>query len=346
MGERQPKIIVVTGPTASGKSALAVALGQRIGGAVVNADSVAVYQGFDIGSGKPDVLEQKGVPHYLLSHRSPDEPYDAGVFRDEAIPLIERLTSEGAVPIVCGGTGLYISALLGGLVQTSRIGEDAEARMHQLEASVPTPEVSRMLHRWLAERDPRTAAQLHPNDLHRLRRAVLVYLSSGCSLADLQAQHGYSDQTFQAMIFVLSPDRAWLYQKINERVRSMLDAGLVEETEALSERYGAGIASLGAIGYRHAAAFLRGNLDAETLETEMARDTRRFAKRQLTWWRNQPAKLGWRIGGAHRISGTWNVESLEELAFRETRIFLNGAEPDRATPVVHYLLSESFDEGL
>lgn len=290
--------MVITGPTGSGKSRIALTLAQRLKGEIVNADSVQVYRDFDIGSGKPSAEELSQVPHHLYSEIPPDQNFDAGLFRVLATKKIDQLVGKGALPILVGGTGLYIRSLLCGLVSMGEITEEARHALagREKELSSITDDVkeqSRGLHDWLREIDEQTAAQVHPADLCRVRRALLVRLSTGDSLSMLQAQHRHSERDFRALVMAMLPKREKLYQAIDARVDRMLAEGLVAETEKLRSQYPLNSRPFAAIGYRHVGLFLDGKLAYPEMIELLKRDTRRFAKRQMTWWRNQPEALGW-----------------------------------------------------
>jgi len=286
MTER-PSIICITGPTASGKSSFAIEAALRLGGEIINADSVQVYRGADIGSAKPTPDDRKKVPHHLIDIVDPDEEFDAARFRVEAGRVIEELAARNTVPIISGGTGLYLRSLLGGLVETPEITEDARAEVSARESE------GTELYPWLMQVDPFTAESLSPGDSSRIKRALLVHLTSGGSLRKMQEEHAHSTISYRALVICLQPPRDELYRAIDSRTTEMLRAGLLQEVETLLSRYSPECKIFGAIGYRRAVECLNGTLAPEKLEESISRDTRRFAKRQLTWWRHQPALLGW-----------------------------------------------------
>lgn len=289
-------IIVVTGPTCSGKSELALRIAESMNGEIVNADSVQVYRGLDVGSAKPPPSELLRVPHHLISIVEPDDSFDAGAFTERADDAIRSIACRGRAPVIAGGTGLYLSALLHGLVETAHAGADAVDELEQRWGLTGRSrnDRARALHRALAERDPVTAGALHPHDLQRVRRALGISLVHGGSLGALQRAHGRRDVRYRAFVIVLLPDRAALYRRIDERVTAMMSAGLLEEVRRLLDRYPRSVKALGALGYRQLSSHLAGEQPLEAAVESIRRDTRRFAKRQLTWWRHQPAKLGWR----------------------------------------------------
>ncbi|MCB0346812.1 MAG: tRNA (adenosine(37)-N6)-dimethylallyltransferase MiaA [Bdellovibrionales bacterium] len=293
--ERQ-RIAVITGPTASGKSGAALQAALAVGGSIINADSVSVYEDFNIGSSKPSAADLKLVPHYLVSRCRPTEDFNAGVFSSMADEAIAAIRSAGRLPLVVGGTGLYISALLGGLIDTGKVSDDAKEQiaLRVRGFAGEQSEVALELHRWLTELDPLSAQQLNPRDSARVVRALEVFLSTGESLAELQREH-VSSPRYDALIAAILPPRDELYKAIDDRVDRMIADGLLDEVESLLQRYPANARAFASIGYSHAAAFINQQIPYEQMLNDMKRDTRRFAKRQLTWWRNQPGKLGWHI---------------------------------------------------
>ena len=297
MSIERPDVVVITGPTASGKSDLAVEAALAFDGEIVNADSVQIYRGFDIGSAKPSEETLRIVPHHLYSVLDPACPCNAGWFVDTARRVIDEICARGKLPIIAGGTGLYLTALLGGLVKVPQIAEEARAAVTRVEAEAGSlnQRAEDHLYSWLAALDPSGAAQLHKNDLVRVRRALMVRLTTGSSLFQLQASHCHAERPYRALVFILSfSDRETLYRLIDERVHHMIEQGLVDEVKNLSRAYPLFSPAFDAIGYRHAGLFLRGELSRDEMMQRLKRDTRRFAKRQMTWWRNQPLRLGWR----------------------------------------------------
>lgn len=281
-------IVAIVGPTASGKSSLALEVGERLGAEIVNADSVQVYREFNIGSAKPSADELARVRHHLISILEPNEQCDAGRFvqlADEAISTISSL------PLVVGGSGLYLQALLNGLVAVERGSEDARQRVEEVFRA----EGAEGLHRWLTELDPAGASRLHPNDISRTRRALEVAISHGSSLREATDLHRGGAARYRALVICLLPPRDELYRRIDRRVEVMLEAGLLDEVRQIVGKYGPQVAGCQAIGYRQCCQFLAGEIDYSSMVEQIQRDTRRFAKRQFTWWRHQPQRLGWNI---------------------------------------------------
>jgi tRNA dimethylallyltransferase len=281
----KPRVIVVCGPTAVGKTRAGIALAQALNGEIVSADSMQVYRGMDIGTAKPTAEERAAATHHLIDIVEPDEPFDAAVYGALARDAVAGLHRRGKVPVVVGGTGLYIKALLRGLFRAGG-GDPALRRRLRAEAEALGAE---RLHARLAECDPAAAARLHPNDTFRVLRALEVYELTGRPISGLQQEHGFAETPFAALTIGLTLDRATLYQRIDRRVDAMVAAGLEQEVRCLLDRgFGPELTSMQSIGYSHMTAFVGGALTWEECLRTLKRDTRRFAKRQLTWFRSEP----------------------------------------------------------
>jgi tRNA dimethylallyltransferase len=295
MVEPARKIIVITGPTASGKSALSVELAQQFGGEIVNADSMQVYKGMDIGTAKPSPEVRAGTPHHLFDIVDPDEDFNAAVYRSLAVSAIEDVLARGRVCFLVGGTGLYIKTLLGGLFSCPpadlQIREDLRRQRDALG--------SEALHRRLARLDPESAQKIHPRDWVRIIRSLEIIQLMGRPFSALAREHGFRNKTFRSIRFCLQMDREDLYHRINRRSLSMVERGLVEETEGFLNRgYSPDLKSMKSLGYRHAVQHLDGLVDRDRMISELQKDTRRYAKRQLTWFRADP-EMKW-IGFGER----------------------------------------------
>ncbi len=284
-------IIIITGPTASGKSNVALEIARELSGEIINADSVQVYRGFDIGSAKPLPEDLNKVPHHLFSVVEPDEDWNAGVFIKRAAPVIFDITKRGKIPVITGGTGLYIRSLICGLALTSEIPESVKKQVREIE------EVQGVsgLREKLQELDPKAVKNLEPNDRSRLARALSVALTEGQPLSEIQSSHRNENRHYRALVVVLLPERELLYEKINKRVDQMLELGLVNEVRELSQRYPREIRGFTAIGYNQVIEYLEGKYGELEMAENIKQATRHFAKRQLTWWRNQPQSLNWKI---------------------------------------------------
>lgn len=284
--ESRPAVVVVAGPTAAGKSGAAVALAERFEGEVVNADSMQVYRYLDIGTAKPDAATRARVPHHLYDVVDPDQRYSAGRYAKEARIAVDAIAARGRVPIVTGGTGLYLRALLEGVVETPAVDPERRATLEAeaqaaREAGDPT-----QLHRRLAERDPESAARIHPNDLRRTLRALEILEASGRAASELRDAHRFGDRPYRSLYLVLDPGRDALDERIAARSKGMIDAGLLRELRGLLERrYPPTLPCFQAIGYRHLLPVAEGSEILPHALAAMIRDTRRFARRQRTWFR-------------------------------------------------------------
>jgi tRNA dimethylallyltransferase len=305
--QEKPRVIVVCGPTAAGKTTVGIALAQALNGEIVSADSMQVYRGMDIGTAKPTAAEQAAAPHHLIDVVEPDEAFDAARYAELGRAAIFALHRRGRLPVVVGGTGLYIKALLSGLFQAG--GRDPEVR-RRLRAEAEALGAAG-LHARLAECDPVSASRLHANDTLRILRALEVFETTGRPISRLQDEHRFADSPFVALKIGLSLGREALYARIDRRVDVMLAAGLEEEVRGLlGKGYGPGLKPMQSIGYSHMAALVAGRLGrAECIRT-LKRDTRRFAKRQLTWFRPDP--------GIH-----WSAPERGADLIRLSREFLN-----------------------
>ncbi|HET6265598.1 MAG TPA: tRNA (adenosine(37)-N6)-dimethylallyltransferase MiaA [Usitatibacter sp.] len=281
------KAILVLGPTASGKTAVALALARRFPAEIVSVDSAQVYRGMDVGTAKPDRASRAAVPHHLVDVVDPTESYSAGRFRDDATRLVAEIHARGRVPILAGGTMLYFRALTQGLSDLPPADPAVRARIDARAARSGWP----ALHAELARVDADTAARLEPTDPQRIQRALEVYEITGTPLSKLQSRGGGTQPAFEALRVALEPgERSELHRRIDARFRAMLDAGLVEELHGLKRRYrlDASLPSMRAVGYRQAWETLEGRAPADTLAERGIAATRQLAKRQLTWLRSMP----------------------------------------------------------
>lgn len=287
MADERARVVVIAGPTACGKSSLAVELARSTGGEIVNADSMQVYRGMDIGTAKPTEKERQGVPHHLLDVVDPDETFNAALFLSHAEPVVERLYRRGRPCFLVGGTGLYIRALEGGLFQCPPVPRALRERLRREWDLLG----GAALHRRLAGLDPGGARNIHPNDRVRILRALEVVELTGEPFSQRAGRHGFGEQRFRMLKICLHRERRELYRRIEQRAEGMMRRGLVEETEGLLNRgVGPELKPMKALGYRHAVSYLRGESGIEETTERLKADTRRYAKRQLTWFRGDP---GW-----------------------------------------------------
>jgi tRNA dimethylallyltransferase len=304
---RKP-LVVILGPTAVGKSSLAIALAKQLDAEILTADSRQVYCGMDVGTDKPPAAARQGVTHHLIDLIDPDEPFNAGLFRQHAIRVIEEVYRRRRLPLVVGGTGLYIRILLQGLCAAPPSDPTVRAQLCE-EAR---DEGHNHLYARLAAADPATAAKLHPRDTSKIIRALEVHRLSGVPLSSYQAGHGFMERPFSTLVIGLNRDRQSLYRRIEERIDWQLANGLVEETRRLLDSgYRRDSPAMTGLGYRHIAAYLAGTADRNEMISQFKRDTRRFAKRQMTWFRREPDTT-WLM--------TDESEPLEDIAARARRL--------------------------
>jgi tRNA dimethylallyltransferase len=285
----RPPVVVVTGPTASGKSALAIQLALRFGGEIVNADSMQVFRYMDIGTAKPTLEERQRVPHHLFDVSDPDENYSAGRFAKEAREAAATIHRRERVVFLTGGTGLYIRAFLDGLVKTGAADRILRARLEAEQARAAEEGDPTRLHRRLLELDPDAAERIHPNDVRRSVRALEILEQSGRPASSVRAAHAFADRPYRVLHLAIDPGRTRLVERIAQRAEAMIEAGLLGEVRALRERgYGAQLRPMQAIGYRHMQAVVDGSDTLVNALAAIKTDTRRFARRQRTWLRAVP----------------------------------------------------------
>ena len=278
-----PELIVIAGPTASGKSALAVRLARRIDAEIVSADSQQVYRHFDIGTAKPSPEELAAVPHHLLSVVEPDEPFSAARYQALADQAIAGIAARGRQVVVAGGTGLYLRILLHGV--TAAPGADPVLRARLLAEA--TEHGREHLHRRLVEVDPATAARVQPTDLVRIVRALEIHALTGVPASVHRGAHAFAESRYPFRMWVLDPPREALYEAIDRRMRAMFEGGLLDEVRALVARGFRDAAPMRSVGYVQALAAVEGRLGVEEALSAAARESRRYAKRQLTWFRRE-----------------------------------------------------------
>lgn len=275
-------LIAVIGPTAAGKTDVGIELAEAVRGEIISVDSMQVYRKMDIGTAKPNPALLKRIPHHLIDILNPDEIYNAGMFCNDADAVIRKLVDDNAAPILVGGTALYFRALINGIIPVPEISETVRndvrnsAKHHGVES----------VYQKLLELDPISAQSLHPNDITRLSRALEVYLETGMSIREFQDRHQFSEQRYDALFIGTAWSREELYRRINRRVEIMVEEGLVEETRNLLETgYSPDLPSLNAIGYRQAVQYLEGKLSLDEMIRDIQQKSRRYAKKQLTWYR-------------------------------------------------------------
>ena len=283
--DTRPKVVVVCGPTGVGKTRLSLALARNFDGGIVSADSMQIYRYMDIGTAKPGPGEQAAAPHYMIDVADPDEAFDAARYAKEARQAVSILKQQGRLPLIIGGTGLYIKALLYGLFDA--IPSSPALRQQLREAA--ENHGNQHIYERLAACDPEAAARIHPNDAYRIIRALEVYSLTGRPISEYQQAHAFAEAPFDVLKIGLCMDRAALYNQINQRVDQMVAQGLLQEVHGLLEMgYAPELKSMQSLGYRHMAAYLQDRVSWPAAVEEMKRDTRRYAKRQLVWFRKDP----------------------------------------------------------
>ncbi|MCI9446195.1 MAG: tRNA (adenosine(37)-N6)-dimethylallyltransferase MiaA [Lachnospiraceae bacterium] len=278
-------LIILTGPTAVGKTELSIRLARMVQGSVISADSMQVYRHMDIGSAKIKKEEMQEIPHYLVDAFEPDEEFHVVRFQEYAKKYIADIYAQGRVPVVVGGTGFYIQALLYDIDFTK---EQGETSYRQSLEQIAKEQGGSVLHEMLKEVDPEAAGQIHENNIKRMVRALEFYHLSGKKISDHNEQERQKESPYNFAYFVLNDDREKLYGRINERVEQMLREGLVEEVRGLWKRgFDRRMVSMQGLGYKEVLDYLEGGCDLEEAVYRIKRDTRHFAKRQLTWFRRE-----------------------------------------------------------
>ena len=278
-----PLLVVVVGPTASGKTALSLALAERFKGEIVSCDSAAAYREFEIGTAKPVVEDRKRIPHHLIDVVAPTDFLTAGDYSRMARQALREIHERNHLPIVAGGTGLYLRALLEGLFSGPPRSEELRQRLRERTQE----RGAQYLHRMLRRLDPTAAQVIHSNDVPKTIRAIEVCIASRSRMTDLWQQGRDALQGFNILRLGLSPDRDVLYQRINHRAQQMFEQGLVEETRTLLARYGHSPV-FNSLGYKQAVQYLRGELRLEQAIAQAQQAHRNYAKRQMTWFRREP----------------------------------------------------------
>jgi tRNA dimethylallyltransferase len=277
-------LVVIIGPTASGKTALALAVARETGGEIVNCDSVAMYRDFEIGTAKPSAAARAEIPHHLLDCVDPTASVTAGEYARMARKVVREISARSRLPIVSGGTGLYLRALLEGLFPGPQRSEELRDRLRQrVEERGPEH-----LHRILSRLDPASAQRIHANDVPKVIRAIEVCLASRRPMTELWKEGREPIKGFRILRFGLAPEREKLYARINLRAAEMFQQGLVAETERLWKKYGDAARPVTSLGYRQAMQVVRGEISENTALEAARQAHRNYAKRQMTWFRREP----------------------------------------------------------
>lgn len=280
-----PKVVIICGPTGVGKTALAIELAEAFEAEIISADSMQIYKRMNIGTAKPKPNEQDRVFHHMIDIIDPNESFDARQYAKMAHGTIMRLHKRNIAPFVVGGTGLYIKALVYGLFQAEPVDSGIRIRLNREARTHGTA----FLYERLSRCDSEAAKRIHPNDTYRLIRALEVYEETGKMISEYHREHRFRRQTFPVLNIGLDMERKTLYERINCRVDLMIEEGLVDEVKSLLDAgCSPALKSMQAIGYRHGVNFIQGRLSWDEMLRTLKRDTRRYAKRQLTWFRADP----------------------------------------------------------
>ena len=278
---RNRTVLVLVGPTASGKTSLAIECARQMGGEIISADSRQLYRLLTIGTAKPSPEEQRQAVHHMIDVFDPNEPCSAGMYANKAHQIIEDIFARNRIPVIAGGSGMYISALVDGLFPGKYKDERIRSQLKE-EANIHG---AQYLYEQLLNADPVTAKRIHPNDLFRIVRALEVFRLTGRSISEIREQETRK-ASFQSIFIGLNWARSVLYQRIDRRVDRMIEEGLVEEVRTLLEKgYDEKLNSLDTLGYKEVIQYLNGSIDKETMVALIQKNTRNFAKRQLTWFR-------------------------------------------------------------
>jgi tRNA dimethylallyltransferase len=300
--QREPLVVVVLGATASGKTALALAITRRFDGEIVNCDSIAMYREFEIGTAKPTAAERADVPHHLLDYVDPLADVTAGEYARQARQILREIALRKHLPIVSGGTGLYLRALLEGLFPGPQRSEELRNKLRGRAEKYGTEH----LHRILRRLDASAANRIHANDVPKTIRAIEVCLAARQPITDLWQQGREPLRGFRILRLGLNPEREVLYTRINQRAVKMFDDGLIAETEKLLAKYGDQARPLSSLGYKQALQFLRGDLDRKSALAAAQQAHRNYAKRQITWFRREP--------NVHWLTGVGNDPAIQAEA--------------------------------
>ena len=306
-GSRDPSLVAIVGPTGSGKTALSLAIAERFGGEIVNCDSVAIYREFEIGTAKPSLEDRARAPHHLIDILEPDQQMTAGEYARIGREALEQIKARGRMPIVVGGTGFYLRALLEGLFEGPERSKELRARLREIERRCG----AEYLHRILRRLDRAAAERIHANDVPKVIRAIEVCLQARQPITQLWEQGRDPLQGFRILRIGLSPERNALYTRINRRCEQMFEAGLIEETERLMSQH-PNAPALTSLGYKQAAQFLRGEINKKLALWAAQQGHRNYAKRQLTWFRREP-EVKW-------LPGFGDEEKAQEEAIQQIAI--------------------------
>ena len=278
----KPKVIIICGPTASGKTALSIELAKTINGEIVSCDSMQIYKDMDIGTAKPTAEEMQGIKHYLLDFIEPDKRYSVAEFKKDAEKAIEQILAKGKIPIVVGGTGLYVDSLIYG-IEYQDIPLDEEYR-NKLE-QIANEKGLEVLYEKAKQIDEQAMKKISPNDKKRIMRVLEIYKATGKNKTEQEMESRKNEVKYDFEVFAINMDREVLYDRINKRVDIMIEQGLIEEVKNIIQKYSEFPTAMQGLGYKEVVEYLNGNCSKEEMIEKIKMETRRYAKRQLTWFR-------------------------------------------------------------
>lgn len=301
----KPKVIVICGPTASGKTALSIELAKKINGEIVSCDSMQIYKDMDIGTAKPTIEEMQGIKHYMLDFVSPDERYSVADYKKQAKQAIREIIGKGKVPIVVGGTGLYVDSLIYE-IEYQNIEFDEKYRKQLEERS--EKEGLEALYNEAKKIDPEAITKISPNDKKRILRILEIYNATGKNKTEQEKESRKNEVEFDYKVYAISWDREKLYDRINQRVDIMIDQGLIEEVRKIYSKYNKFPTAMQGLGYKEVLEYLEGKCNKQEMIDKIKQETRRYAKRQLTWFRKNKQTI-W-LDGQEKIQN--NIEIILE----------------------------------
>lgn len=299
----KPKVIVIVGPTASGKTALSIELAKQINGEIVSCDSMQIYKDMNIGSAKPSLEEMQGIKHYMIDIVEPDKRFSVAEYKKQAEQAIEEILSKGKMPIVIGGTGLYADSLIYG-IEYPEIEFDKNYR-NELENLANSKEGLSNLYEKAKEIDSKAIEKISPNDKKRILRILEIYHSTGKTKTELEAESRKNEVKYDYRVFAINMDRQILYNRINKRVEIMIENGLIEEVKNLLDKYKEFPTAMQGLGYKEVVEYLNGYLTKDEMIEKIKQETRRYAKRQLTWFRKNKNTI-W-IDGLNDLQSNINI---------------------------------------
>lgn len=278
----KPKVVVICGPTASGKTALSIELAKKINGEIISSDSMQIYEDMDIGTAKPTKEEMQGIKHYLLDFVEPNKRYSVADFKKDAEKSIEEILEKGKVPIIVGGTGLYVDSLIYG-IEYQDIKFDEQYRK-ELENRVKIEGLEK-LYNEAKKIDPQAMEKISLNDQKRILRVLEIYKATGKNKTEQEAESRKNEVKYDYKVFAINMDREKLYERINKRVDIMIEQGLIQEVEKLLEKYDEFPTAMQGLGYKEVVEYLQGKISKEEMIDKIKMETRRYAKRQITWFK-------------------------------------------------------------